>query len=231
MRVSEQGLAFIRKHEGLRLRAYRCPAGVWTIGYGTTRGVREGQEITQAEAERLLAEDVEYFSHGVLAAITRRPSQAQFDALVSFAYNIGVTGFRRSSVLRAHNAGDFAAAGRAFALWNKAGGRELPGLTRRRADEAALYLSELPGETPEKTPPVPQAVDPERPMQQSQINRAAVGAGAMGSVALVGETARTVGEVRTNLGDWLLPALLVAVVGLCAYIVWQRRKQRRGGWA
>jgi lysozyme len=235
MRLSSDGLRLIKAHEGLRLSAYKCPAGVWTIGYGHTRTAREGMTINTQQADALLLRDVRTFEQGVAVALTKPATQAQFDALVSFAFNVGLAGLRRSSVLRAHNAGDYQAASRAFSLWNKAGGRELPGLTRRRAEEAALYLSDLPTEgkraEPIPSPDMPQSVDPERPLRDSEINRAAVGAGAMGTVAIVGESARTVGEVRTSLGDWLLPGLLVAVVALCAYIVWQRRKQRKGGWA
>lgn len=132
-----------------------------------------------------------------------------------------------SSVIKAHNRGDHQAAARAFSLWNKAGGKVWPGLTRRRAAEAALYLSGEPVE-------MPQAVEPERPMTASTINRAGVVAGGTAAVATVAETARTVADVKysaQSLGDWLVPVLLLAVVGLCAYIVWERVKVRREGWS
>ncbi len=116
---------------------------------------------------------------------------------------------------------------RAFALWNKAGGQVWPGLTRRRAAEAALYLSDAPAD-------MPQAVQPERPITASTINRAGVAAGGTAAVATVAETARTVSDIKSSadsLGDWLLPVLLVLVAALCGYIVWERVKVRREGWS
>jgi lysozyme len=192
-------------------------------------------KITEAEASQRLWRDVSTFERAVYTACTLKPTQPQFDAMVSLAFNIGSSAFARSTVLRAHNAGDFAAASRAFSLWNKAGGKELRGLVRRRADESALYLTPVPSlaslPEPALPPPMPQIIDPERPVRESEINRAAIGAGALGTVSLVGEAGRAAGEVRSGLGDWLVPALLVAVVALCAYIVVQRRRQRKGGWA
>ena len=149
-----------------------------------------------------------------------------------------------STVIKRHNAGDHQAAARAFGLWNKAGGKVWPGLTRRRAAEAALYLTPEIVSTPlpvaeevreaAAADEMPRVVEPERSMAESQINRAGVIAGGTAAVATVAETARTVADVKTSadmMGEWLVPILLVAVVGLCAYIVWQRYKQRKEGWA
>jgi len=142
MQVNEAGLRIIKEFEGLRLRAYRCPAGVWTIGYGHTRTARKGQVITEAEADRLLREDLRVFEQGVLDALGGAPTtENQFSAMVSLAYNIGLGAFRRSKVLAFHKAGKTAEAARAFANWRKAGGKVLPGLVRRRAAEAKLYLT------------------------------------------------------------------------------------------
>jgi lysozyme len=138
--MNDAGIELIKSFEGLRLKAYRCSAGVLTIGYGHTSGVTEGQEIDEAEAERLLREDIAEFEAGVLRVATD-PTPNQFSAMVSLAFNIGLAAFGRSTVLRKHNAGDHADAAEAFMLWNKAGGRVLQGLIRRRAAERALYLS------------------------------------------------------------------------------------------
>ena len=112
------------------------------------------------------------------------------------------------------------------------------GLTRRRAAEAALYLKPMPDDVsdPVEGPAqaMPQVVEPERPMAASTINRAGVVAGGTAAVATVAETVSTVSSVKRgveDLGSWLAPLLLLAVVGLCGYIVWERIKQRRGGWA
>lgn len=239
MKTSARGVHLIQSFEGFRAHAYRDVVGVWTIGYGFTKGVKEGDTITKEEAaDKMRRFVLPEFENAVFVACSVRPNQNQFDAMVSFAYNVGVAGFRRSSVLKAHNRGDTQSAARAFSLWNKAGGKVYPGLTRRRAAEAALYLEPMHDEPiePVEGPmdEMPQAIDPERPMSASTINRASVVAGGTAAVATVAETARTVADVKysvASLGDWLVPILLLLVVVLCGYIVWQRWIQRRDGWA
>jgi lysozyme len=144
MHVTEEGLALIRRFEGFRAEAYRCPAGVWTIGYGHTSQagpprVRPGMIMSEAEARRVLAGDVRIFAEDVRAALTREVSPEQFSALVSFAFNVGSGAFRRSSVLRAVNAGAFADVPQRLALWVKADGRTLEGLVRRRKAEGEMF--------------------------------------------------------------------------------------------
>ena len=139
MQMSEHGLDLLRRFEGLRLRAYRCPAGVWTIGYGHSGpDVRAGLRIEDEEAERLLRADVARFEEGV-RAIAGACTQGQFDALVSFAFNLGLGALMSSTLLRKHRAGDAEGAAAEFGRWVHGGGRRLPGLVRRRAAEAALY--------------------------------------------------------------------------------------------
>lgn len=139
MKTSDRGLALIREFEGLRLTAYQDAVGVWTIGYGTTRGVKKGQKITDAQAEELLREDVARFEPEVLRLVKVPLSQSQFDALVSFAYNLGSKNLGGSTLLRMLNAGDYKGAAGQFERWNKAGGKVLAGLTRRRAAERKLF--------------------------------------------------------------------------------------------
>lgn len=227
----------------LPLSAQTLSGRPWTCGYGATEGVTADTTMTREQADAALAAHLLQYEAAVRRACTLLPTQPQFDAMVSLCYNIGPAGFARSTVVKAHNRGDTQAAARAFALWNKAGGRVLPGLTRRRALEAAMYLEPAPqlaahieqGAQPlHPDEPPPQAIDPERPMHASQINRAGVVAGGTAAVATVAETARTVADVKYSamaLGDWLVPVLLLAVALLCAYIVWERIKQRREGWA
>ena len=143
MQVSENGYALIRRFEGLRLTAYRDVAGVVTIGYGTTRGVKMGMTITKAEAERLMQEDVARFD-GYLEDLVKVPlNQNQYDALACFVYNLGPANLESSTLLRVLNEGKYDEAGQQFKRWNKArvGGRmvEVKGLTARRAAEAALF--------------------------------------------------------------------------------------------
>ncbi len=236
MKVSLAGRELIKEFEGFRNAAYQDVVGVWTIGYGFTEGVKPGQRMTLGQASARLATELARYESAVLAACKVPPNQNQFDALCSLAWNIGPGAIARSSVIKAHNRGDVQSAARAFGLWNKAGGKEWPGLTRRRAAEAALYLKpthdeQAPDADAEPLAPVqpmPQAVEPETSLAASGINRAAT---------VAGTTAATVGAVSSikqsldDLGPWLVPGLALAVVGLAAYIVWQRFEQRRKGWA
>lgn len=142
MTPSKACLDLIKQFEGLSLDAYKCPAGVPTIGYGHTRGVYMGDRISQAVADQMLSEDVASFAKTVTALVVRDTLQFQFDALVSFAFNVGCEALKESTLLAMHNTGDTHGAAKQFARWNKAGGKELAGLTRRRAAEAALYRGE-----------------------------------------------------------------------------------------
>ena len=109
----------------------------WTIGYGFIEGVRPGDTMTQAQADNLLARKLVPYCQAVLQACTIKPNENQFAALVVCAWNIGIRGISTSSIIKAHNRGDFAAAARAFCLWNKSRGAVVPGLVTRRAREAA----------------------------------------------------------------------------------------------
>lgn len=140
--TSPKGITLIKKHEGCRLRAYLCPARVWTIGYGHTGDVKAGQTITQAQADALLLRDLaERFEPHVNAMVKVKLSQNQFDALVSLAFNIGVGALRASTLIRKLNAGDYAGAADQFKVWRMGGGKVLPGLVTRRAEEAKLFLT------------------------------------------------------------------------------------------
>lgn len=131
----------IKSFEGLELEAYLCPANVWTIGYGHTGNVHEGQTITKQEAEELLDQDLEVFRRGVRKAVTVDLNENQFGALVSFAYNVGIGSLQSSTLLKLLNAGDYAGAADQFLRWNKASGKVLTGLTRRREAERAVFLT------------------------------------------------------------------------------------------
>lgn len=221
----------------------------WTVGWGNTHGVGPFTENTPEQAEADFQRHLRTFTAGVLGALTRPANENQLAAMVVLAFNIGMAAFGRSTVLRAHNAGDFAAAARAFALWNMAGGREVPGLVRRRAAEASLYLTpvrievplmaiereqlpvprtaiELDHEPPELLPPV----DPESSLSRSPIVRAGA-AGGIAGLGLAAEGARAVADIRHSLGEWLPWALVVLLLGALGTVIYQRIRQRRGGWA
>lgn len=165
MMVSERGLLFLRAREGVRLKPYLDSGGVATIGYGTTvypngRAVAMiDVSITPEQAESFFQIDVQRFAKLVLAELTRTPTQPQFDAMVSLAYNIGIgwrppkppgakDGFRQSTVLKAFNGGNFQGAQAAFALWRKVGDKVVPGLVARRALEAQMFGESVPAPDP-----------------------------------------------------------------------------------
>ncbi len=139
MKINEKGLALIKEFEGCRLKAYKCPAGIWTIGYGDTQNVHEGLEITQAEADKRLLDALGSFERGVSKLLAREVSPCQFSALVAFAYNVGLGNLKVSTLLRCTNKGNWPDAAVEFMRWNKVKGVPVVGLTRRRAAERALF--------------------------------------------------------------------------------------------
>ena len=146
MQISDKGIALIKQFEGCKLTAYQDSFGVWTIGYGWTKPVdgkpiRAGMTIKQETAERLLKTGLVSYESDVFRLVKVSLTQGQFDALVSFTYNLGARSLSTSTLLRKLNAGDYAGAADEFLRWNKAGGKVLNGLTRRREAERALFLS------------------------------------------------------------------------------------------
>ncbi len=145
MKLSNNGLEVIKQFEGCRLKAYKCPAGVLTIGYGHTgEGIFPGDIITQKGAEKLLRSDVKSFEEGVddiASNATLVLTQGQFDALVSFSFNVGLYALKRSTLLHRLREGDTVGAANEFARWNKAGGKVLLGLVARRNAEKKLFVS------------------------------------------------------------------------------------------
>ncbi|MEL6491394.1 MAG: lysozyme [Cyanobacteria bacterium J06634_6] len=141
-RTNANGLLLIKSFEGLRLRAYRDAVGIWTIGYGTTRGVKPGMVISTDEAVKFLQEDLARFEKSINSAVKVPINDNQFSALASFTYNVGPGAFRSSTLLRLLNQGNIRGAADQFPRWDKAGGRALAGLTRRRNAERLLFLGE-----------------------------------------------------------------------------------------
>ncbi len=139
--INRAGLELIKKHEGLRLTAYQCPAGIWTIAWGHTQGVQKGDTVTEARAEDLLREDLVKFEHGVERLLFEDVNDNQFSALVCFAFNVGLENRRVSTLLKKLNLGDSKGAAEQFLRWNKAAGKVLPGLVTRREAEKTLFLS------------------------------------------------------------------------------------------
>ena len=167
MNLSAQGLSLIKSFEGYHTRlpdggctAYYCPAGVVTIGYGCTEGIRMGMVWTHDQAEAALRVEIAKFAAAVTRLVTVPMNQNQYDALVSFAYNCGEGALAHSTILRKFNAGDADGAAQAFGMWVKGGGRVLPGLVTRRAREAALFRTSAEAAD---EPSMPQAVEEVKP--------------------------------------------------------------------
>lgn len=139
--INDAGLALVKRFEGLKLKAYRCPAGVWTIGYGHTRGVKAGDVCTREQAEAWLRADLEEAERDVLRLVKSPLSDNQFSALVSWTFNLGGGSLARSALLRRLNLGYYDAVPGEMKRWNKAGGHVLPGLVLRRDAEAKLWAS------------------------------------------------------------------------------------------
>jgi lysozyme len=139
MRTGRDGVELIRHFEGCRFDAYLCPAGVWTIGYGHTADVKEGDSIDQEAAEAFLIEDLEKFEQAVMRLVEVPLTQQQFDALVSWTFNLGAGNLAESTLLRKLNNYQYAEVPEQMMRWVKAGGQVLDGLVKRRAAEAALF--------------------------------------------------------------------------------------------
>ena len=146
MKTSQSGIDLIKQFEGFRAKPYLCSAGVPTIGYGTTRYPNEikvklsDAQITQLQAEYFLRHDIICVENGVTSLVKVPLKQNQFDALVSFAYNVGISAFGNSTLLKLLNAGDIDGASKQFERWNKAGGKIVDGLINRREAEKVLFL-------------------------------------------------------------------------------------------
>jgi lysozyme len=144
LRTSGAGRALIRTAEGCSLTAYLCPAGVWTIGVGHTRGVKKGDRCTVQQADVWLTEDLAD-AEAAVAMLAKVPlTQGQFDALVSFVFNLGIKRLAESTLLILLSKGDYAGAAAQLSRWVYSGGKPLPGLIKRRAAEAELFLAGVP---------------------------------------------------------------------------------------
>ncbi|MDR3055229.1 MAG: lysozyme [Zoogloeaceae bacterium] len=231
------GVVLIAESESCRLTAYRDITGVWTLGWGQTAGILEGMRWSQIEADADLCNTLIGLASEVHASLTAPASDTEFAAMVSLAYNIGVTAFRRSSILKCHNQNDKAGAARAFALWNKAGGRIVQGLVNRRAREATLYLASAPpkeakrGFTAEDNAGQSPDADPVKPLAQSPTVQTGAASVATGALALASQYSPQVSQVARSLS--ISPVVVVAIVAIVAgaVVIWRRYQQRKGGVA
>jgi lysozyme len=210
-RINAEGLALIKQWEGCKLEAYRDVGGVWTVGFGHTRTAKAGMVITEAEAERLLQEDLAIFEAEVARAVDVDLTDNQFAALVSWSYNVGVGAMRRSSLIRKLNAGEYDAVPAELARWNKVKGKVVKGLSNRRAAEAGLWARGAFVAS--------RNIEPAAPAEPS----AGKDASALGGVAAAAAAAA---PALTSLSGvhWSVGVVLVAgLVGLAAIWLLRRR--------
>jgi lysozyme len=238
MNTSDFGRKMIAAFEGVRLETYRCPAGVLTIGIGVTGSeARPGRRITREEAFRMFRQFLATeYEPGVRKLLKREPTQGQFDAMVSLAFNIGLGAFARSSVLKFFNRREDEQAAGAFALWNKAkvaGKRQaLPGLTRRRSSEALAYQgiqdANFNGRHDSDEPiygAMPQKVGRSREkLRQSGTAQGAGVAGLGGAGVAIGsaQEALTTAEPHISAGTWIGLALGVTILASAGYALYRR---------
>lgn len=141
MKPSQACIDFVKSFEGFKDRAYLCPAGVWTIGFGTTAHVEPGDTVNEMEAEALLYGDLMEAGDAIDDLVDVELNQQQYDALCSFIYNVGREAFRNSTLLKLLNAGNYDGAAAQFQRWNKANGKVLAGLSRRRDQEREMFCA------------------------------------------------------------------------------------------
>ena len=139
MNISQEGLGLIKKFEGCELEAYKCAAGVLTIGYGSTKGVKEGDTITQEQADELLLHEMSEYEGYINEMVTTDLKQNQFDSLVSWVFNLGPANLKASTMLKVLNLGNLEGVPEQMKRWNIANGKTLDGLIRRREAEALLF--------------------------------------------------------------------------------------------
>lgn len=233
MKMSQSGLELVKEFEGLRLKAYKCPAAVWTVGFGHTSAagapiVTSNLVITRAEAEEILKRDLVQYEDCVREKVQIGITQSQFDALVSFTYNVGEAQFSRSTLLKRVNAGRFDEVPAEFMKWTKGGGRELPGLVRRRRAEVKLWRG-MDTDTPvhhDEARAEPDQPKARRSIIQSREANAAVAAGGLSTIAVAQEVLPLVKEGGDLLGSLSPTVLILVVIIVVAAAAWYFRKQR-----
>lgn len=238
MKTSQAGIDLIKQFEGVRLESYVCPAGILTIGVGHTSAagppkVVPKMKITYQEANEILARDLVKYESAVDRLVTVPLSQNQFDALVSFTFNVGEGALAKSTLLKKLNAGKYSEVPAELMKWTKGGGRELPGLVRRRRAECALWRSvnDRSDIDVDEARVKPDPQKPAKTMSKSKEGNAAIFTGGAAALSAAGEVSRQVkdtGDSLTSVLDLVKDPtflLLVAIV-LAAGAIWYWRRQR-----
>jgi lysozyme len=235
MHMSQGGLdALLKKFEGCKLKAYRCPANVCTIGFGHTTAaglpeVIDGMTITQKQADEILKRDLVKYEAAVESLVKVQLTQNQFDVLVDFAYNAGVGNLKSSTMLKKVNAGDLDTVPAELMKWTKGGGRVLPGLVRRRQAASAWWTAQDQAHDEQEDRAEPDA-PPQRTMADSKQGNAAILTAGLGGLGIAKEVAAQAKDA-SDVADQFMGLLgntnfviMVAIIGLAAGIWFWRKK-------
>jgi len=235
MHMSQGGLdALLKKFEGCKLKAYRCPANVCTIGFGHTTAaglpeVIDGMTITQKQADEILKRDLVKYEAAVESLVKVELTQNQFDVLTDFAYNAGVGNLKSSTMLKKVNAGDLDAVPAELMKWTKGGGKVLPGLVRRRQAAGAWWTAQDHAHDEQEDRTEPDA-PPQRTMADSKQGNAAILTAGLGGLGIAKEVAAQAKDA-SDVADQFMGLLgntnfviMVAIIGLAAGIWFWRKK-------
>jgi lysozyme len=236
--ISNDGIDLVKTFEGLHkvqpdgtISSYLCPAGKWTIGYGSCKGVRSGMKITIEEAELRLREDLRTAEADVKRYVSVPLTQGQYDALVSFVFNLGAGNFRSSTLLKKLNQGLYNDVPEQIMRWNKArvGGKltVLNGLTRRRAAEAAIFSRDAKLPSAEGGPTMPQKVAAAAPKPLAK-SKTMAGAGIAGAATALGEITPQI-EALVPYSDSMKTIFLLCALGGIALAAYARFKDHKEG--
>ena len=219
--LNKASLDLIKRWEGCKLKAYKCSAGVWTVGYGLTTSagfieVGPNTTITQAEADWYLEKTIEKFLAQIKPAITAPINENELGAFTSLAYNIGPTAFRKSSALRHFNAGNKDKVPNALRMWRKAGGKVVKGLVNRREAEVDLFLTPVVAEKPA---PVRTSAVQSKTVQASVVQGASAVGGAVAAFQVLDGTAQIIA---------MTGCILITLLAM--FIMKERLKAWASGW-
>lgn len=229
MKISESGISLIKQYEGFSSKAYRCPAGVISIGFGhTAPELTMKDTITRAKAEEVLKSDLKWAQAVVNDNVKVDLTQPQFDALCSLVYNIGQNSFEKSTLLKVLNKGDYESVPAQFSRWNKAGGKVIPGLVRRRQAESELWL-----QSSDVLPAMAQVVDvpDDKPLVKSRTMANASVAGVVGTAVAVTPAIEPAGQVieivQHNTQGFMIAigVALVAFAAIAIYLRWDDKRK------